>query len=104
MLIVNLHGEDGNNIVVASIAKGTFVAKYNTICTGSSIKSITFDSYGYMAVSCSSNNVSIVALYNGNNGTYLNLQLATSNPPWSSIVDASGRFVSISSKAINFYY
>ena len=103
MLIVNLHGEDGNNIVVASIAKGTFVAKYNTICTGSSIKSITFDSYGYMAVSCSSNNVSIVALYNGNNGTYLNLQLATSNFPELKAVDASGRFVSIG-YSIDIYY
>ena len=93
-----------NNIIVASKATGKFVATYETVCSGG-IHSITFDSCGFMVVSCADDsNPSTIALYNANNGTYLNLQLTTSFQPFVTAVDASGRFVSSSWSAIDIYY
>ena len=58
-----------------------------------------------MAVSCNnfSNNRTIL-LYDAKNGTYLNLQITTSYFPWFTAVDSNGRFVSMSSYAIDIYY
>jgi len=57
-----------------------------------------------MAVSCNnfSNNRTIL-LYDAKNGTYLNLQLATSGPCVTA-VDASGRFLSMGLNIIDIYY
>ena len=65
--------------------------------------SITIDAFGYMAVGC---NDFLISLYNAYYGTYLNLQfqLAPSNVPYFTAVDVSGRFVSMSSSAIDIYY
>ena len=96
----NLYGDDGgSNVEVASKSTISFVAKYSTLCDY--ISSITFDSFGYMAVGCWYNQV---ALYNAYNGSYLNLQLATSNYPSFTVVDASGRLVSLSNNVIDIYY
>ena len=95
----NLYGSIGTSIVVASKATGTLVGKYDTVCNW--IFSITIDLFGYMAVGCWNGPI---ALYNANNGTYLNLTLATSYWPFATAVDASGRFVSISFYAIDIYY
>ena len=99
----NLYGDivyDYGTIVVATKATGTLVAKYKTICS-SLIPSLTFDSFGYMAVGCWDG---LIYLYNATNVTYLNLQLTSSRIPSTTAVDASGRFLSISSSAIDIYY
>ena len=73
------------------------------------INSIAIDSFGYMAVGCFAvsgnfpDNPYTIALYNANNRAYLN-QLATSYQPYVTVVDAYGRFVSISPRAIYIYY
>ena len=92
------------SIVVASKTTGASVTQYNTVCLNH-IYSITFDSFGYMAVSCFNGGDGPIALYNAYNGTYLNLQLSTSSYyPLATAVDASGRFVSMSVSAIDIYY
>ena len=88
------------NIAVASQATGAFVAEYDNICSGG-LNSVSIDSFGYMAVSCWGGSI---LLYNAYNGTFLNLQLAASSNSWFTAVDASGRFVSMSSYAIDIYY
>ena len=97
----NLYGDKGddNSIIVASQETGEFVDLYNNVCPDI-IVSITIDSFGYMAVSC---NGGLIALYNANNGTYLN-QIAASYNPYYTDVDASGRFVSIGSNVLDIYY
>ena len=77
------------------------MAKYNTVCLSGNVLSITIDSFGYMAVSCWNG---LIAFYNANNRTYLNLTLVTSYYPWNTAVDANGRFVSMSNYAIDIYY
>ena len=54
----NLYGDDGgSNVEVASKATISLVAKYSTLCSW--ISSITFDSFGYMAVGCGYNQVAL---------------------------------------------
>ena len=93
-------GDQSNNILVASKETSAFVAIYNSLCEYYT-HSITIDSFGFMAVGCRNENG--ISLYNAYNGTYLNLQLATSNFPELTAVDASGRFVSIG-YSIDIYY
>ena len=95
-----LYNNGGKSIVVASKANGTFVAQYNNVCEDG-IVSINIDSFGYMAVGCWGGVP--ISLYNANDGTYLN-QLVPSHAPLFTAVDASGRFVSMSTKAIDIYY
>ena len=101
----NLYGDsgtfnNGSSIVVSKVT-GVLVAKYNTICS-MGIYSITFDSFGYMAVGCGNGSI---ALYNSTNGKYLNLQLTpSSNYPRNTFVDPSGRFLALSATALDFYY
>ena len=100
----NLYFDYGTSIAEASKATGAVVAKYDNVCYyyPSGINSITFDSFGYMAVSCYGN--SIVALYNAINGTYLTSLAEISSSSFFTAVDGSGRFVSVSYTAIDIFY
>ena len=93
------------SIKVSSKVAGAFIAQYDTVCSGG-MRSMTIDSFGYMAVGCDyGKNVATLVLYNANNDSYLNLQLATSGSvSYFTAVDASGRLVSLSSSAIDIYY
>jgi hypothetical protein len=70
--------------------------------THTGVISLTFDSFGYMANTCYLDNSIILTDYNGNN--YLNRKIATSQQPYISKIDASGRFVVTTRYSLDIYY
>ena len=92
-----------NQIVV--LQNGIITHRFNvTLCSIVSIWgviSITFDSYGYMANSCYSNNTIILT---DSNGVNYNKYIKTASQPFISQIDSSGRFVLMTTQSLDIYY
>lgn len=87
------------------LQNGVIVKQYvmpNSLCSSTTypILSITFDSYGYMAATCYQYSYMIGFDYNGNQNSYF----STSNQPFFSLVDSSGRFIVASVFVLDIYY
>ena len=75
---------------------------YSSICSLSSyITSILIDKYGFMAVTCYSDNMA--HLYHIN-GTNMNIDMSFSSNPTSLAIDSKGRLVINNGNEINIYY
>ena len=92
-----------NQIVVLQngIIKNRFNVSLCSIVSIWGVISITFDSYGYMANSCYSNNTIILT---DSNGVNYNKYIKTASQPFISQIDASGRFVLMTSQSLDIYY
>ena len=77
------------------------IINYINVNECSSEMSTYFDLYGNMAVSCSSSN--LVSLYDNNNN-YTNNTITTSQYPYTTAVDFSGRLIIITRWFLDIYY
>ena len=76
-------------------------SKWNINCgTESRVVSITFDSLGFMLVSCEATNK--ILLYD-TNGNYLN-SLQTLSTPYATAIDHNGRLVIMTGNSLDIYY
>ena len=88
IIAFNLNSNNSANITVSQ-------------CPTPVLKSyITFDSFGFMAISCEQNNVIPVYDYNGN---YTNSSISTSYQSGTAI-DSSGRLLIMNSNSLDIYY
>ena len=86
------------------VIQNGLVSKYFTVNqfdNNNSILSITVDTFGYLALTCTASNQIVVYDANGN---YMNASLTTSASPHISAIDSSGRFVIMTSKSLDIYY
>ena len=102
-----------NGIIYAGIASSNqvaviqngWVSNYFTISQCSTIQntmdSITVDSFGYLAFSCTKNNLIVIYDWNGN---YMNKSVSTLNTPYISAIDSNGRFVIMAYSSLDIYY
>jgi hypothetical protein len=84
---------------VLKMQNKTIISSFITKCTGV-ITSVLVDDFGYIAVSCYTNNM--VYLYN-TNGSYMNKSISTPNCPMDIKIDSKGRFIIASNPQINIY-
>ena len=71
-----------------------------TECT-EAIVSISFDSFGYMILSCYDNK--LILVYDSE-GKYVNANISTNNNPFLTSIDSRGRFIVITQSSLNIYY
>ena len=95
--------KSGNQILV--LKNGIITDQFHvTLCSIASlwgVISITFDSYGYMAITCFTDNRIVLT---DSNGINYNKFLYTSSRPYISQIDATGRFVLMTSQSLDIYY
>ena len=73
---------------------------YFSVYPHSNIASITFDSFGYMAISCDDNKVVVY----DRNGNYMQRTVTTLNSPYVTAIDSNGRFVIMTKYSLDIYY
>ena len=94
---------NGNQVFAISNKLITRMFYINTCSSGYTyqILSITFDSFGNMAITCQANRYITVYDYNGNT---MNALLTTAGYPFISKVDSMGRFIVMANSQLEIYY
>lgn len=79
------------------------IIKNFTVCASkySYISDITFDKFGYLAVSCNLDNSVNLYDYNGNS---MNTSIPTTYGPFTTAIDSKGRLVLITHNSVDIYY
>jgi hypothetical protein len=97
LMYVSFYGN--SNLVYVLQNELSFVDSFSGPC--SSMTTITFDSFGYMAISCE--NINQIYLYN-NNGTNTGLSFNLTNIGFYTAVDSYGRFIISNFLSIGIYF
>ena len=98
-LSAGTYGSNKFYFLTNGLITNTFILKQCSVTPWQSI-SLTFDSFGNLAVSCLSDNLILIYDFNGK---YLT-SMSTSDLPFTTGIDSAGRFIVMNRYSLDIYY